>query len=486
MTVTASLIALGDVTIDRTLARPVYIQLVNQIRTLIVERRLHEGLRLPSSRDLADELQLARKTVVSAYDQLIAEGYLAARSGAGTFVEDVSFLGLHQTRQLEVPIAPDRDLNNFGEAQPLSPSTPDMLGFPRIAWSSAATKAQRAIPLSAMFEPSNGGYALLRGALARHLLSMRGITCDPGQIIVTSGLRESFSLVCTGLLQGCRQVAVETPGYQAFPQTLQQYGISPIHTTVDGDGMVIKAALSGEVAPGAVCVSASRQYPTGAALSLSRRAELINWAVRTNGWLIEDDYDCEFRFDGPPLQSMFAMDDRHRTIYFGSLSKTLFPRLRLSFMIAPAPVAALLIEEQNKRGSLASLPAQAALAEFIQNGQYATHIRKMRRLYAERYKTVFRLVEQQLSEWVTPRPCSGGFHFSVYFKPEISSLIDDEVFACRAHEHNLGVTALSSLSAVRSSAARGLLIGFAGTEPDQSVIAVQTLRTLFDKCLSAV
>lgn len=484
MNLSESLIALNEIEIDRALELPVYIQLVQQMRSLIVSRRIEQGLRLPSSRDLANDLSLARKTVVSAYDQLIAEGYLSARSGSGTFVEEVSFNDFHEVPAMSVPTPPDRKAKGFGEAMALSPTTPDIDHFPRTAWAKAAAKGQRSIPLSPMFEAPNGGYPQLRETLASHLWAMRGIRCDPRQVIITAGLREALGLVCSKLIpKGCH-VVTEDPGYQAYPQTLKQFGLIPIYAQIDDDGLDVDDALSSKHTPAAICVSASRQYPTGAALSLKRRAQLVAWAAQTNGWLIEDDYDCEFRFDGPPLQSMFAMDSGERTIYFGSLSKTLFPRLRLSFLIAPLGIATELIEEQNQRGSLASITAEAGLAEFIRSGQYATHIRQMRRLYANRFEQTFALVDAQLGDWVDPQPCTGGFHFAAYFKSDIARLIDDKAFASAAHAEKVGIKAISSLSASGPVSTSGFLVGFAGTDLESSKVAVQKLRRLFQQQLS--
>jgi len=482
MTIAASLIALEDIKLDRKSERPVYIQLVEQMRSLISEHRIGQGLKLPSSRELAEELNLSRKTVVSAHDQLIAEGYLEARRGAGTFVQDVSFLGMQPVRDIAPKSFYDYvEPSSFGEALPLSPSTPDKTQFPRTSWVRAAKKAQLSIPLSAMFAPPNGGYKPLREVLTNHLWSMRGIKCDPEQIIITSGMRESFSLVCERLFQKGRKVSVEAPGYQAFTETLKQNGLVPLHTKIDSDGLVFANVLNRSDPPQAVCVSASRQYPMGMPLSLQRRAELIRWASKSNGWIIEDDYDCEFRFAGPPLQSIFAMDTGHRTIYFGSLSKTLFPRLRLSFLVTPAHVASGLVEEQNRRGSLASLPSQASLSEFILSGQYATHIRTMRRLYADRYTKVFNYVNRELSEWLEVHPCSGGFHFAAQFRPKIADAADDAELVIMAHRRNVGVTALSTLGAPGGVDIKGFLIGFAGTDKKEARIAVSELRKLLSE-----
>lgn len=478
MQITMTFPALSEIAIDRNNDRAAYLQLTEQVRNLIVGGRLAPGLRMPSSRELAAQLGLARKTIVAAYDQLIAEGYLSARQGAGTFVEDVSFIGDASKNKTLKPKIIIPTPNSFGEALPLSPCTPDSSQFPRTPWARAAARGQRNLGLSVMFEPPNGGFKPLREAIAAHLWAMRGLRCQPEQVIITAGFSESLALICQTLLKPGMSAAVENPGYQAVPQILSQFGITPNYTSVCEDGIDSAGAIA--MHPDAVCVSASRQFPMGVQLSLPRRAELVSWAAETAGWIIEDDYDCEFRFGGQPLQSMFAMDNAQRTLYLGSLSKVLFPRLRISFLIAPPEIAPRIIETQNDVTSLASLTAQAALAEFINTGQFATHIRHMRRLYAARCDHLSGLINEYLGDWLLPRPACGGFHFAAMFTNKVAGKLQDTDITEAALKQDIGLRALSSLHAPGTPIKQGLLIGFAGTEDTDAIAAVQTLRTLFE------
>lgn len=471
--------ALATISFDRETDATLYDQLCHQIRGLIDDRRLVAGVRLPSSRELAQDLGVSRNTVVNSYDQLTAEGLLESRVGAGTFVtEGHTTPSVARARGAQTSV---RLENSVGKVQPLTPSRPDQTNFPRSAWVRAAARGQRKLGPDSLFASANSGYAPLRHYISYHLRAMRGLNCDASQIIITSGLTESLNLIATGLLNSPRgTVFVEDPGCQKTHQTLNRHGLRSIPVPVDAGGMRITDGLANHTQPDAIVVTPSRQYPLGCQLNLSRRHHLLDWSQQTKGWIIEDDYDCEYRFSDRPLPPLFTLGGLGRTIYLGSFSKVLFPQLRISFIVAPPKAVRPLMDCIREMGSLASLPTQAALSEFMASGQFATHLRSMRRLYKSRYHHIARQVGTELGRWLRPMPIDGGTQFCAHLKTEFASLIDDQAFAQNARENGVGILPLSASYSPSGVAKPGFIIGFANTEPSTADQAIEVLRQMFE------
>ncbi len=469
--------ALNTIAIDRQSRTPIYQQLCAQFRDLIEGRRLVAGVRLPSSRDLSQELGVSRKTVVDTYDQLMAEGYIRGKQGAGTFVEP-----LPEIDSLTESITSPASFENTSAERPpnsgrlLAPSMPDMEHFPRTAWAKAAARAQRHLDLDSMFNGTSTGYAPLRKAIAEHLRAMRGLVCHPHQVIVTSGLIESIGLIGNSILAPGDRVLTEDPGCTKTSWSLNGTSTRAARVSVDADGLDVESALSSYADAKAVIVTPSRQFPLGVQLSLPRRVALINWAQSTEGWIVEDDYDCEYRFSGRPLQSMYSMDKSRRTIYLGSLSKVLFPQLRISFIVAPDDAAAKLAEYQDRIGSLASMLTQAALCEFMNSGQFSTHLRQMRRLYKKRYDYVYRAVDGALGEFVDAQPIGGGTQFAVFFKKPLRRGKTDRDVVEEVNGAGLGLYPLSMFYGDAPAARQGLVIGFASTSTEDADRGISILK----------
>ena len=434
-------VIIDGLSFDRNSTQSLRLQLVLQFRDLVQSRRLKPGRRLPSTRQMAQELGVARKTIVEVYDQLIAEGYFNAQRGAGTFVS-----GLEMAVQIPVP-------DEFGDSwipapersQPLSPGRMDPDLFPRTQWARYAARGQKNLPLHVMFDRPNGGYHKLRETVAEHVWAMRGIKCAPEQVIITAGFPESLRLICRSVLQKDTNMIVEDPGYKIIGEILHQNSITPLYSPVDKDGLDYEETLSRETSVNAILVASTRHFPIGYQLSANRRCGLMNWTCASKGVVIEDDFDCEFRFEGPRRQAIFAMDQTHRTFYLGSLSKTIFPRLRISFMIAPKSHIKAIIARQNYDGSNASVTAQSALAEFILSGEYSKHLRHMRRVYMARYKSLFAAFDAKLGDLMIPIPVDGGFHFTALYKKQLKTKSFDKDIAVKCNEAGVGVWPLSGI-----------------------------------------
>ncbi len=476
---------LATIAIDKVLAEPAYSQAYRQLRDLILNGRLPSGARLPSTRDFALDLGVSRKTVLCAYDQLMAEGYLRSRPGAGTYVEDIpeSSTAKRSTTDAAQSIA-DIAPRGIDKMSPLSPAAPDMASFPFSSWARCSARAQRLLPMQAMFDVPGGGYLPLRQAISTHIKAMRGIVCDPSQVIITSGLCESINLILRTLVHPDSKVCVEYPYHPATLSQIKSCQVSVQHIAIDEHGLCADDIVANHADAAAIMVTPSRQFPLGMPLSLPRRIDLLDWAAKKNSWIIEDDYDCEFRFAGRPIQSMFSLDNHQRTLYLGSLSKVLFPNLRLSFILAPQKAATEIIGFQNVFGALASLPTQAALSAFIESGQFGTHIRKTRRLYARRYKYCLTQVRSILGDFVTARPVEGGMHFAVLLRPDISFSQTDTAIGEIAAKYGLGIVPLSLFYGHQPEAEQGFLIGFSGTNADKTDAALLVLKGILRNAIA--
>ncbi|CAM3937250.1 PLP-dependent aminotransferase family protein [Bordetella tumulicola] len=373
-------------------------QLYDVLRQLILAGDLGAGTKLPASRVLAKETALSRNTVLGAYEQLQSEGYVVSTTGSGTFVSDtVPSLPLRHSDRTDVAavvpahLALSRrgaDLVRNAQASSVqwgafTPGVPDVSLFPHEIWSRLTRRRWRK-PDPALLTYSHGpGYLPLRTALAQHLRFARSVDCEPDQVIVTNGVHQSLSLIA-GLLGDSNEVAwIENPAYWGARTVLKANGlrVQPIH--VDDEGMAPSEEQM-QTPPRFMFVTPSHQYPLGTVMSLSRRRMLLEYAHRNNSWIIEDDYDSEFRYDGRPIASLQGLDSNERVIYLGTFSKTLFPGLRLSFMVVPRVLSVHFgtgLSELYREGRLID---QAVLADFMNDGHYASHIRRMRTQYARR------------------------------------------------------------------------------------------------------
>ncbi len=343
------------------------------LRAAILAGRLQAGMRLPSSRGLAVQLGVRRNAVVVAYEQLLGDGLVESRAGAGTFVA----ASLPRGPVRDAPVPPPHDLAGplpfaVGRTHP-DPTMLNQLG--RLL----RRRLAAGDPAHFGYGDPRGGEALRR-AIAGHLAATRGIVCDPGRIMVTSGTQHAVRLCAETLLRPGDGVWMEDPGYPAARRTFQAMGAVTVPVPVDGAGLDVAAGWQGPPAVLAY-VTPSHQFPTGVTMSMERRLALLDWARETRGWILEDDYDSEFRYAGPPLTALAGIDGHGRVIYLGTFSKTLFPGLRIGYAVLPhallAPVTARrLAADRFPPGLLGD-----AVADLIEDGGFAAHVRRMRSRY---------------------------------------------------------------------------------------------------------
>lgn len=483
--------------IDSDGVEPAYVQLYGQVRDLILSGRLKAGSRLPSTRALAVEIGVSRTTTIAAYEQLTAEGYLESRVGAGAYVAELlpeSVLSgrdpLDSPGEAEVSAASTRPGEN--EVPPpnldvnpkaFNPGLPEERAFPIGEWQRLIARNHRRLRPDVLFARHPGGYRPLREAIAEHLGSMRGLQCSADQVIVTSGAREACDLIARVLIDPDDRVWIEDPNYPIVVEALQANGAGVVPVPVDAEGFDFGRALEQEPGAKLAFVTPSRQYPLGTTLSLNRRLALIDWANRDSGWVVEDDFDSEYRYAGRPLASLMTLDEAGRVIYLGSFSKVMFWGLRLGWLVVPSALIGPFLKAQSEYGSLASIVAQPALAEFISTGRFAAHIRKMRKLYAARQRHLVAEINRICAGKLVTTPQDGGMHLVAKFSTDVPECISD-VFICkRAVEKGLGIRPLSRFY---ESAApqRGLVIGYACVDEEEITAGVAALATIFSDAMA--
>ncbi|MGL5859885.1 MAG: PLP-dependent aminotransferase family protein, partial [Phycicoccus sp.] len=309
---------------------PLVERLRRALRSAVARGQIRAGERLPPSRTLAADLEVSRWVVTEAYEQLVAEGYLSARVGSGT---RVAASGARGSASLDDDHRPERD--DTSSALDLRPGVPDLGSFPRSAWLRSYSAAMRALSTAEFGYPSPEGLWHLRDTVARYVHRVRGIDVTAQDVLITRGTTSAMSLLAPALTRvGARSLAIENPGWPRLPEIARRHGVATQPVRVDGDGLVVEDLRA---ATGAVLVSPAHQFPLGVTMSASRRRALVRWAVATDGLVVEDDYDAEFRYDREPVSAVAAMDPS-RVVYLGSTSKTLAPALRTGWLIAPADV----------------------------------------------------------------------------------------------------------------------------------------------------
>ncbi|MBJ7314008.1 PLP-dependent aminotransferase family protein [Rugamonas sp. CCM 8940] len=466
-------------------------RLYEAAKAAIHQQQLGAGNKLPSSRDLARDLGIARNTVIAAFEQLAAEGYVTSALGSGTYVADLqahtaSMRGVGSAQQSNKTAAAasakggagaplsrrGEELTAFAagpryEIQPFAPGDADFSSFPFKLWQRLQNRIWREARADLLDYGQSGGYLPLRQAITEYLRISRSVKVSVEQVMITAGTQQSLDL-CAQLLADVGDTAwVEDPCYWGARRVFQARDLKLHPITVDSDGM----ALDDEdlaTSPRLIYVTPSHQYPTGAVMSLARRRELLDVAVRKNAWILEDDYDSEFRYTGRPLAALQGLDTDDRVLYMGTFSKVLYPGIKVGYLVVPpaliAPFKSALYDLQRP----GQLMVQAALADFIALGHFTTHIRKIRQTYGARRELLRRtLVAQlgpQLSQSVTISSEESGLHLVV----ELPDRVDDVALEKLAAESGIQVKALSTYY-LAPPVRRGLLVGYAYVTPEKVV-----------------
>jgi GntR family transcriptional regulator/MocR family aminotransferase len=458
-------------------------QLVRFFRREVATGALRPGTRLPASRSLAQELKLARGTVSGAYERLAAEGFLVARHGFGTLVagqlapqkcpgtpisRGSEFAG--SRRALELIKARPHETQ---AAWPLTPGVPALDAFPFALWARLSARFHRRQSAADLAYGDPLGYRPLREAIAGYVGAARGIICSPDNVLVATGTQSATYIAALAVADPGERVFVEDPGYAGSRLAMRLADLRVVPVRVDEEGFDIGYGRNRETAARLAVVSPSHQFPTGVVMSLTRRLALIEWARDAAAYIIEDDYDSEFRYDGEPVASLKALDGDHgRVLYVGTLSKILAPSLRLGFLIVPDHLIDAARAVRNTLDRQVSLPLQATVAEFIGNGHLGQHIRKLRAVYAQRRAALLEALETVGAGLFRVSGAATGVHVL----GELPLDIDDIAVAQKARARSIGVEALSTYKVGSDTTVRpALLLGFANTEPGVMRGAVGTV-----------
>jgi GntR family transcriptional regulator / MocR family aminotransferase len=415
---------------------PLHRQLFEALRAAILDGRLGTGARLPSTRDLARELGVSRNTAMNAYDQLVAEGYLEGRTGAGTFVSETmpgELIRARARRDSETRLAGGPGLSRRGgglagapirDAEPSGPGirpfrsgVPALDAFPTETWARLAGRRWRNAPSDQLGYGHVAGHPELRHEIAAYLRLSRGVRCTEEQVIVVSGSQQAFDLTARLLLDPGDVAWMEDPGYAGVRGALLGAGIRVAPVPVDAEGLDVAAGE--RIAPAArlVSVTPSHQYPMGVTMSLPRRLALLAWASRAGAWILEDDYDAEFRYSGRSLEALQGLDDEGLVVYAGTFSKVLAPALRLGYLVVPPGLVEAFTTAREVADRHAPTIEQAVLADFMAEGHFARHLRRMRTRYAERQATLIAAARELPVGLVDVQPAEAGLHVVGWLPP---------------------------------------------------------------------
>ncbi|MET8997010.1 PLP-dependent aminotransferase family protein [Amycolatopsis sp. NPDC004169] len=417
-----------EIHIDLTGTRGHRDAIYRQLRAAILAGEIRPGEALPPTRELAQRLAVSRTTVSAAYDRLTAEGFLAGRVGAGTFVtaspaerpspapDGPGVRPLPEWDAVPPPPAPFAPAPEFD----FRPGVPDLSLFPFDTWRRLITQRLRAGRADLMTYGDPQGHPALRAEIARHAGVSRDVRASAAQVVVTAGAQQTTDLVARVLLRDGDLAAVEDPGYPPPRLVLGARGVRVAPVPVDASGIVVDAIPEGTRL---VYVTPSHQYPLGLSMSLDRRLELLDWAERTDAVLVEDDYDTEFRYTGRPLEPLHSLDSSGRVVYVGSFSKVLSPSLRLGFLIAPPSLVPALVKARYLTDWHAPNVEQAALAAFLAEGGFARHVRRMRKVYRARHELLTAALARDFADFLTPLPSTAGLHLSAVAEADCGGLV---------------------------------------------------------------
>ena len=474
---------LDALVLDRTRGEPLHRQLYRALGQLIKERGLPAGSELPSTRSLATDLGVARNTVVAAYDQLITEGYLLNRAGARPIVV---LLPGGSAAQMQAATEPSgRALSRRGEimmCQPVHhgqtgqvafhPGMPDSGSFPFGVWSRLLARRANHAGETLFGTYDVVGHPALREAIATYLRAARGVHCAADQIVITTGAQAAFDLLARLLLDPGDSVWMEEPGYFGAQSAFTCAGANLIPLGVSIEGWQLDPPSP---RPRLIYVTPACQHPLGATMRMEQRMRLLEIAGQLNAWVIEDDFDGEYRFQGRPIPAMQGSDPSGRVIYVGTFAKTLFPALRLGFMVVPPILGPRISHALSTTGQFAPLLLQAALADFINEGLMSRHLKRMRRIYASRRQRFQELCTANLSQRLTLLPGDTG----IQIVGVLAEGLDDLAVTSAAQRLGVNLAPLSKYYR-HGNPRQGLVLGYAACDDGQMTRGVRTLRKAID------
>ncbi len=481
--------------IDRKEAKPLHKQIYDGYRAAIAVRSLRAGQQIPSTRDLSRELKISRIPVLTAYAQLLAEGYFETRVGAGTFVcsslpdqsarRDANGGGrgraaaaasgprrISKRAQLmpKHEIEPwVRGVGAFGLSQPAFDE------FPTQIWSSIVTRHSRASGASALHYGGPMGFEPLREAICVYLRTARAVKCDPSQVMIVSGSQQALEISSRVVLDRGDATWIEEPGYWLTRSVLKGAGAKMVPVPVDSEGLNVAAGMKLRRKARAAFVTPSHQYPLGVTMSASRRMHLLDWAQRAGAWVIEDDYDSEYRFENMPIASLQGLDSHSRVIYIGTFSKTLFPSLRLGYVVVPKDLVERFVAVRHALDLTPPYLQQAVLNDFMREGHFARHIRKMRTLYHQRRTALVESLEKEFGGELEIWGAHAGMHL-VAELPENRQWNDVELSTAAAAKR-LWLWPLSP-AYIGDKKRQGFILGFGNVAAGEIPLAVKTMKSV--------
>ena len=477
------------IAVDRKARKALHRQIYDAYRGAIIDGRLRPQQRIPSSRGLASELGVSRFPVLNAYAQLLAEGYLESRVGAGTVVSSSLPEQMTSCAPVGVPFATSRSGPRPVVRRSFLPreesSAPWLQGwgafgvgqvavdqFPVHIWSSLVARRCRSMDTRSFHYGDPMGSKALRETLASYLRTARSLRCETEQVMITSGSQQALEVSARVLLDSRNSVWIEEPGYRLAREVFALTGCHLVPVPVDQEGLDVGAGVKRCHQARTVFVTPSHQFPLGVTMSAARRFQLLDWAQRAGSWIIEDDYDAEYRYESLPIASLQGLDANGRVIYIGTFSKVLFPSLRLGYVVIPPD----LVEHfQAIRRAMDLGPPtlyQEVLADFIAEGHFARHIRRMRVLYRERRRVLVDSIDKELGSTVNVLGDEAGMHLAV----TLPNQCRDTEIAERAARQNLRIWPLSN--SYLCGARPGFILGFGSASVEEIPAAVRKLRKL--------
>jgi GntR family transcriptional regulator / MocR family aminotransferase len=472
------------VAVDRRSSVPLHRQIYDSFRSRIVAGELRPNEPVPSTRELARQLGVSRIPVLTAYEQLAAERYFETRTGAGTFVAGgfpahtapraARATGGERTISAAAAALPPHERATWAERLgPFQVGQPELRAFPVATWSRLVARCCRTMRVKALQYGETSGLPELQRAISDYVRTARGVRCEPGQIVVVSGSQQALDLAVRVLLDPGSAAWVEEPGYWLVHHVLAAARGRAVPVPVDGEGLSVAAGVKLEPRPRAVFVAPSHQYPLGVTMSAARRLELLDRAQRAGAWIVEDDYDSEYRYDSKPIAALQGLDRFGRVVYVGTFSKVMFPSLRLGYLILPPDLVERFAAMRRATDLCPPYLVQAAMAQFIDDGHFSRHLRRMRAMYASRRRLLVEGIAREFGERAQVLGDEAGMHVALV----VAGVRDDREVCANAAAHSLILSPLSA-SYVGREPRRGFVLGFGNTAESQIAPAMRELRKL--------
>ena len=468
---------------------PLYQQVFTALRQAIVQRELAGGEQLPPSRELAHTLALSRNTINTAYDMLCAEGYVSAKRGSGYYVSpDLPDSGINFDVNGNQPKSTTSQLVFSKRGQYLArptrpvpstlnpafqPGLPDLAEFPFHLWRRCVNQSLKTGDIGLYKYSDQGGYRPLKKALRDYLAQSRGVKCTAEQIVIVNGSQAGLDLITRLLIDDGDNIAIEEPGYLGARDGFLAAGATLVPVPVDDEGLDVNLLKRSRKKIRLVYTTPSYQFPLGVTMSSARRLALLTWAEQKNAFIIEDDYDSEYRYRGRPLSSLQGLDAGERVIYFGTFSKVMFPGLRMGYLVVPPSLAEGFAKALRKTGQDTPLQLQAAVTTFIEQGYFASHIRRMRTLYGEKQRLLVEAMQTHLADVFDIQATEAGMQLPVFYKRNIN----ERNLVNKAKEMGLTLTPLANYH-LNQPTRPGLYLGYAGVPKNGIKKAVQQLQSL--------